>query len=69
VRGGGAGVKGALVVVGQYSAGPGLTTEVKRILMTLDFVFAPEFGVAELELAVILFFGLVGSTIWGSEIG
>jgi len=66
VRSGSAGVKGALVVVGQYSAGPGLTTEVKRVLMTLDFVFAPEFGVA--EWAVILFFGLVGSTIWGSEI-
>ena len=67
VRGGGAGVKGALVVAGQYSTGPGLTMEVKRILMALDFVFALVFVVA--ELAVIRLFGLVGSRIWRSERG
>lgn len=61
VRGGGAGVKGALVIVGQYSAGPGLTTRVKRILMTLEFVLALVIVVA--ELAVIRLFGLVGSRI------
>ncbi len=67
VRGGGAGVKDALVVAGQYSAGPGLTTKVKRILMTLGFVFVLEFIVA--ELTMIRLFGLVGSRIWGSEAG
>jgi len=67
VQGGGVGVKGALVVVGEYSVGPGLTMEVKRILMSLDFVFALVFVFA--ELAMILLLGLVGSRIWGSEEG
>lgn len=66
-RGGGAGVKDALVVAGQYSAGPGLMMEVKRILMTLGFVFVLELDIA--ELAVIRLFGLVGSGIWASKRG
>ena len=65
VRGGGSGVKSALVVASQYSAGPGLMMEVNGIFMTYDFVFALV-SVVAVEASILLF-GLVGSRIRGSE--
>ena len=53
------GVKGALIVIGEASAGPGFAREVRISLVVLSLVFAVELVVTVLTLIRLV--GLVGS--------